>query len=137
MKRSILNEAIRVAYEKAPNHPMHKRGYKLFSFVIENNKILGYGMNNRDMRVPLHYGYAKRARGWGDFIPCVHAEVHAWMKCRGLVNGSFELINVRIRDDETIGMSCPCECCQDWMKAQGCASIHFTTGSNWARMALT
>jgi hypothetical protein len=137
MKKSILNEAVRVAYEKAHNHPMHKRGYMLFSFVIENNKILGYGMNNRDMMVPLHYGYSKRARGWGNFTPCVHSEVHAWIKCRGLVKGSFELINIRIRDDGNLGMSCPCECCQSWMKAQGCESVHFTTGSNWAKMALT
>lgn len=137
MKAILLRDALRIASDKRPNHPMYRRGYTLFSFVVENNKILGYGMNNKDFVIPSHYGYDKRARGWGNFTPCIHSELHAWIKCRDLIKGSFELINVRIRDDENIGMSCPCDCCQEWMRSQGCKTIHFTTGNNWAKMPLT
>jgi len=138
MKANLLREAIRVAMSKRESHPMHLRGYKLYSFVVEHNKLLGYGVNNRDSIVKIHYGYNKRARGWAtDFVTAEHAEISAWRKCRGLIESSFELINIRITDAGKIAMSCPCPCCRDWIVANGCTGVHFTTGSGWARMSLT
>lgn len=136
MKANLLDEAIRVALSKRERHPMFKRGYKLFSFLVERNKLLGYGMNNRDSIVKIHYGYDKRKKGWGDFVTVEHAEVSAWRKCRGLIEHNFELINVRVTDSGNIGMSCPCPCCKDWVSANGCKAVHFTTGAGWAKIAL-
>ena len=136
MKSGLLDEAIRVATSKGKKHPMFRRGYKLFSFVIEKNKMLGYGMNNRDSIVKIHYGYDKRQKGWGNFVAAEHAEISAWRRCRGLIENSFELINVRLMDNGNIGMSCPCPCCKDWVKANGCTAIHFTTGVGWAKISL-
>ena len=116
---------------------MHKKGYCIFSFVVENNKILGYGVNNRDSIVRVHYGYNKRQKGWGNFVAAEHAEVSAWRRCRGIIESDFELINIRVMDNGNIGMSCPCSCCSDWISANGCTSVHFTTGSGWAKIRLT
>src|ERR1700722_7308311 len=99
MKSTLLREAIRVSYEKHDTHPMRSIGYTHFSFIIERNKILGVGMNNRNIEVPVHFGYDKRARGWNkDFVPCIHSELHAYSRCKGLIKDDFEIINVRITD---------------------------------------
>lgn len=137
MKSSLLDEAIRVAMVKRVQHPMHLRGYKLFSFIVEKNKILGYGMNNKDFLVPAHWGYDKRKKGWGvGFAPCIHSEVDSYRKNKGLIEGSFELINVRITDSNNIGLSKPCSCCCEWMRSNGCKTIHFTTTNGWAKLSL-
>ena len=138
MKSGLLDEAIRVAILKREQHPMHRRGYKLFSFIVEKNKILGYGVNNRDFLVPAHYGYNVRHKGWGvGFAPCIHSEIDAFRKNRGIIKGPFDLINVRITDSNNIGMSKPCSCCCEWMRSNGCKDIHFTTNNGWAKLSLT
>lgn len=138
MKANLLREAIRVARDKHRHHPMFDRGYNLFSFIVEHNKILGMGMNNRDAIVPAHYGYIKRARGWGnrDFVACEHSELNAYRKCRGIIKDRFEIINVRLTATRNVAMSAPCSCCCDWLKANGCNVIHFTTTSHWAKISL-
>jgi hypothetical protein len=139
MKANLLREAIRVALEKHRSHPMFGRGFNLFSFVVEHNKLLGMGMNNRDSLVPIHYGYSKRARGWGnaEFVTCEHSELNAYRKCRGLIKSNFELINVRLKIDQHLAISAPCSCCCDWLKANGCKTVHFTTDAGWAKISLT
>lgn len=139
MKSNLLREAIRVAKEKHVWHPMIGRGFNLFSFVVEHNKLLGMGMNNRDAIVPQHYGYDRRARGWGNvgFVTCEHSELAAYRKCRGLINGNFELINVRLTVADNLALSAPCSCCCDWLRANGCKTVHFTTDSGWAKLSLT
>jgi hypothetical protein len=137
MKNNLLDEAIRLALAKRENHPMHKRGYKLFSFMVIKNKMIGYGVNNKDFQVPIHWGYDKRSRGWSNgFVPCIHAEVDCYRKYGARVRDSFELINVRVTDSNNIGMSKPCPCCCDWMRNNGCIGVHFTTNVGWARIAL-
>jgi hypothetical protein len=138
MKASLLREAIRVAHEKHGSHPMRSRGYCLFSFIVERNKLLGVGFNNRDASIPIYYGYSKRQRGWDkDFQVAEHAEISAWRKCRGLIENKFELINVRLTDGKKVALSAPCECCQEWLRENGCIAVHFTTGSAWAKIRLT
>jgi hypothetical protein len=137
MKAALLREAVRISFDKKESHPMFRNGYLLFSFVVERNKILGMGMNNRERIVSPHYGYEKRHRGWGDgFTTAEHAEIGAWRKCRGLIEDTFELINVRITDGGKVALSAPCSCCSDWLKENGCTHVHFTTNSRWAKMKL-
>jgi hypothetical protein len=117
---------------------MKGRGYTVFSFAVVCNKILGFGMNNCDRSVPAHFGFSKRSRGWGvGFLTAEHAEVAAWRKCRGLIEGQFELINIRITDGGKVAMSCPCSCCTSWLRSNECTSVHFTTNSEWAKISLT
>jgi hypothetical protein len=137
MKSNLLREATRIAFEKHGSHPMKGRGYTVFSFAVEKNKILGFGVNNRDRTVPAHFGYDKRSRGWGiGFETAEHSEISAWRKCRGLITGHFDLINIRITDGGKIALSCPCSCCIEWLKANDCSSVIFSTDSQWARMRL-
>lgn len=138
MKANILREAIRVAREKHKQHPMWNRGYNLFSFVVEHNKLLGMGVNNRDAIVPSHYGYSKRARGWDnvEFVTCEHSELSAYRKVKGILGDRFELINVRLTVTDNLAMSAPCSCCCEWLKANGCRVIHFTTEAGWAKITL-
>lgn len=138
MKSILYREAVRLAYDRRDSHPMRGRGFTVFSFMVEKNKILGMGVNNRDVPIPLYYGYQRREKGWGKtFNVCEHAELNAWRKCRGLVVKNFELINVRITDGKNLAMSCPCECCQEWLRENGCTSVYFTTGAAWAKISLT
>jgi hypothetical protein len=137
MKSNLLREAVRIAYDKHSSHPMKSRGYCLYSFVVERSKILGFGVNNRDRVLPKHFGYDARMRGWdGGFVTAEHAEISAWRKCRGLIEDTFELINIRITDGGNLANSASCSCCVNWLKENGCTHVHFTTASHWAKMKL-
>ena len=137
MKAVILREATRIAFEKHNSHPMRSRGYCLFTFIVEKNKILGFGVNNKDRAVEAHYGYQKRARGWNnEFKIAEHSEISCWRRTRGLIVGQFDMINIRITDGKHLALSAPCAICCDWLSSNGCGNVYFSTYSNFAKIAL-
>ena len=137
MKRRLLHDALRMAFSKHSSHPMYGIGFTIFSFTVMENKILEMGMNDSAWPVPKHWGYSKRKKGYGNFQECIHSEIKAYSKSKGLICGNpFEIINVRLKDSGTIGLSAPCSCCVEWLGANNCSKVYFSTESGWAKMTL-
>lgn len=134
MKRTILRECLRIAWEKDPHHPYapmnkHKKHY---SFIIHKNKIISVGLNRPlDSYIPIFAGYYEDLE-----ISGRHSESDAFNKAKGLLCGEpFEIVNVRI-SNQKIAISKPCPCCSEFLKAIGCKAVWFTTDLGFAKMGL-
>ena len=126
MKRSILNECLRIARGKHnPSHPGWYGKAVHYSFIVQNNKILEMGMNRGDSSPPISYGYP--------FYAEIHSEVDAWKKARGILEeGKWEIVNVKLtRETPNYPMadSAPCKSCVSFLLKQGCKHFYFTTNS--------
>lgn len=137
MKRTILRECIRLAWEKDPGHPyaqMNKRK-KHYSFIVYKNKIIAVGMNRpKDGFVPIfshYYGELEKSELCGR-----HSEPDAFNKAKGLLCGdTFEIVNIRI-SNRKISISKPCPCCCTFLQCFGCKEVWFTTGAGFAKLKL-
>jgi len=134
MKRTILRECIRLAWEKDANHPYAKmnKHKKHYSFIVRKNKIIAVGMNRvKDSYLPIFSGYYEDLEMGGR-----HSEPDAFNKAKGLLCGDpFEVVNVRI-SNQKIAISKPCPGCTEFLNATGCSAVWFTTDAGFARMGL-
>jgi hypothetical protein len=120
MKSKILKNCLEIArrHNNSLKHPQWDC-YKHFSFIIQNNKIVEWGMNRKgDAYVNGFNDYSK-----------VHSEIDAYFKARGLMDKSdpFEIVNIRLTKTFRIKSSNPCKCCWNFMKKLNCKRIWFTT----------
>jgi hypothetical protein len=132
MKNSILENCLRQSLKLNQNHPEKNNGYHHFSFLIQNNQILGYGYNRTEKCKPL-YGYKK--------YQSLHSENTVYFKCKGLLQQrkSFELVNIRLSKKNILKISKPCNCCLKFLNGLGCNNVWFTTGSDllkWGKIKL-
>ena len=128
MKKYILEECHRIALNniKQKKHPQWDC-YKHFSFIIQNGKIIEWGMNRS--AEPL-IGYPE----WGK----LHAECDAYFKAKGLLDTSdpFGVINIRMGINGNLKISKPCNCCQQFLKRLNCREIWFSTELGFARLII-
>lgn len=117
MKKSLFNEAIKIARSEIDRHP-EKRHFLHWSFVVVNNKVVNWA-TNLGVEPPRHYGYHKR-----NGVPKTHSEIRAWLVRRPKV---FELINVRLNKRGDIRLSKPCECCYELMNELGCTKFYYSS----------
>lgn len=126
MKRTILEECYRIALSniKQKKHPQWSC-YKHFSFVVQNNKIVEWGMNRS--AEPL-IGYPEYGK--------LHSECDAYFKAKGLLDNTkaFIVINVRMGTMGQLKLSKPCSCCQQFLKRLNCREIWFSTELGFARL---
>lgn len=118
MKKKLLNICLLIAKNSLPNHP-RKDGYKHFSFVIQDNRIIEWGTNMSGL--PLYiFGYQSHQM--------IHSENLAYKRARGLLdkNKLFDIINVRLNNNSEIKISKPCNCCLNYLKDFGCGNIWFS-----------
>lgn len=132
MTNQILTECLRTAYRLSPRHPERiskYKGYILFSFVIQGNKIIEHGMNRGGNVTPL-IGYKDHQK--------LHSENTAYFKARGLLNRRkpFDIVNIRLSRAGIIRLGAPCGCCCSFLKQLGCSRVWFTTEAGWAKIAL-
>lgn len=131
MRKSLLHTATKIALEKFPNHPEFGN-FIHYSFVVLDNKILGYGENNAQTP-PIHYGYGKRLINC-DFKPKTHSEICAYKRTRGLLkNRPFEMINIRLGRGGDLKNSKPCECCDELLTVLGCKKIYYSTDNGFVQ----
>lgn len=126
MKKSLFNETLAIARRGIPKHGEYNH-FLHFSFVIQSNKIIDWGMNNK--RIPaIHNGYHNRINDLS-YSPKTHSEVDAWKKAKGLLDKkkSFNLINIRLNKKGEIRNSRPCECCFEILKAMGCSKFYYSS----------
>jgi len=130
MKRNLLNIALKIALEKLDKHPEYDC-YPHYSFIIQNNKILGYGCNMKG-EPPVHYGYHNRINGC---LPKLHAEFVAYRKMVGLLNNKeFDVVNIRLNGKGEVKNSGPCSCCLGFLKEVGCKNIYYSTEMGWSKL---
>jgi len=126
VKKSIFNEVLSTARRKITKH--RDLGHFLhFSFVIQNNKIVEWGMNNK--RIPArHNGYHRRVQDPG-FGPKTHSEADAWKKAKGLLDKKkcFQIVNIRLNKSGELRNSRPCECCFELLRAMGCSKFYYSS----------
>jgi len=126
MKKNILQECLRFAYEKHnPSHPSWDRKSVHYTFVVQDNKIIEVGMNRPCVSPPLYYGYPAYA--------FIHSEIDAWKKARGILkDSSWEIVNVRLYKKGPPYMladAAPCRACSRILRSNGCRRFYFTTSS--------
>jgi len=121
MKTSLVREALRISREKLPYHSWFKYRKCHFSFVVQNNKILGWGMN-KPGKAPIQYKE----------YSAVHSEIDVLKKTRGVINfnRSFEIINIRLNRQGELRLSAPCQTCGKTIKALGCKNVYFSTDTD-------
>jgi len=120
----ILDECLRIA--KAHNYK-HTQvdGYRHYSFIIQRNQIVEWGINQDGPGLPGYKPYQKR-----------HSESVAYFLARGIMNKhiTFDLVNVRLSKRHTLKLSKPCSCCLAWLNKLGCNKIYFTTEAGFVRL---
>lgn len=126
MKTSILNECLRIARDKhGPSHPSWGKKAVHYSFIVQNNKILGMGINRPHTKPPIHYGYP--------YYSDVHAEIDAWNKVKGLLhNKPWELVNIKLSKQKPIfpmANATPCKNCLLMCHNLGCKAFYFSTSN--------
>lgn len=129
MRKSILAACDDIAYSKIRSH---KDPFKHFSFVVQDNKILGYGMNKATLYVNHVPGFPKYAK--------VHSEISALQRSRVLrTKKPWSMVNVRYNNHGNICNSAPCDYCFNYLKLLGCKEVWFTISccnANWRRIRL-
>jgi len=132
MKNSIFEIALKLAKEKIETHPEYEN-YIHYSFIIQNNKILGYGMNMKG-EPPIYFGYHKRLNGG---LPKLHSEFVAYKKIKGLLNNkSFEILNIRLTRRGVLKNSAPCYCCLNFLKLTKCTNIYYSKEYGYEKILL-
>jgi hypothetical protein len=128
MKKSILDECLRIAIRLNPTHPEWS-AYHHFSFIIQNNSIIEHATNRGGGVKPL-IGYAKHQK--------LHSENRVFFKAKGLLNKnkSFDVVNIRLSKKDELKISRPCKCCISFLKFLGCSTVWFTTELGFAKLRL-
>lgn len=127
MKRSLFKECLALAINHLPNHPA--KHYKHYSFIIQNNKIIEYGVNR--------YGPAYKIFGYQDH-QMIHSENDAYKKARGLLSKGtfFDVVNIRLNSQGEMRNSFPCMCCLSYLKNFGCRRVYFSTNVGFADLLI-
>jgi hypothetical protein len=128
MKKSILNECLRLARKGLPKHPEYLN-YPHWTFLIVNNQIASVGVNSsKEPNKAL--GYHSRIDK-DDFVPKWHSEIDALTKTHRCLRNGFSAINVRVNKSGDPRMSMPCSVCQNLLLKFGCDKICFTHINGW------
>ena len=125
MKKTLLRDCLRKAKEKNATHPQK---FKHYTFIIQDNKILEYGVN-RSAEPLVEHGYPAYGK--------IHSENDAYRKAKGLLlPGKWEAVNIRLSKKGLTRLSLPCSCCASYLRELGCAAVTATTDYGWARVVL-
>lgn len=125
MKKSLLKQSLQIAVNKLLFHPEYDK-YIHYSFIVQGNKIIEWGMNNAKTP-PIHHGYQSRMKNL-DFSAKTHAEPEAFRKARGLLDlrKPFDMINIRLNKAGELRISKPCVCCYNLLKSLGCHKFYYS-----------
>jgi hypothetical protein len=128
MKKKILKECVRIAKEKNKFHT--HTTFRHFSFVIQQNKILEWGINKSYGTPPPNVGYPENAG--------MHSENDVYRKAKGILDPkeSFEVVNIRLNKSGDLRLSKPCPCCYNFLKNIGCTTVWFSTEIGFAKISL-
>lgn len=98
---------------------------KHFTFIVAKNKIISIGWNDGWKTHPIAARYGHRYNG-------IHSELMAILKVRDSLDNlsQYDMINVRLKQDKSVGNSKPCVCCQKMLKDFGLTNVFYTFGNS-------
>lgn len=125
MKKQLFDDAVKFAKKKLSKHS--QGCYAHYSFIVQNNEIIGYGVN-QDGEPLIHWGY-KRMKDDPSYTPKIHAEIHAYRKNKSLIDKTknFEIINIRLNKQGELRLSKPCTCCAKLLSELGCKKFYYSS----------
>lgn len=89
----------------------NSKQFRHFSFILDGNKIISIGQNNKDKTHPLAFksGYK---------YSCIHSELDSLVKAKVSSKKLKEciIVNVRLNRFNTVNLSRPCINCQKLIK---------------------
>ncbi len=121
MKRTILRECIRIAYEyNTPDKHPEWGNFHHYTFIVQKDKLISWATNKSALPLAQH-GYEAKSK--------LHSETEAYRKARGilLTDTPFTCINIRLTKSGTMRISKPCSCCFNFLRSLNCKNIYFTT----------
>lgn len=126
MKRRLLGDCVQDAIQSMNKHP-DRKGYLHFSYIVQNNSIIGKGYNRKSNPLPGYPSYGK-----------LHSEPDAYAQCKGLLqkNQPWSMINVRLSKLGELKISKPCICCHSFLKRLECKEVWFTTPLGFAKQVI-
>lgn len=100
-----------------------------FSFIIQDNTILGWGYNRRGT-VHKKFGYK--------WYSNIHSEVDSTAKHKHRINDKkpWSIINIRLNNNLETMMSHPCECCFSFISILGCSKVLYSTEEGFKKIKL-
>lgn len=129
VSKSIIQRMMRcVEIARALKSSNQTGQYFHTTFIFRKRKALAIGINN--------YNKINLASRWGEYLPCkndgptryiagIHSEISALIK-NGLEDCSdLDFFNVRIGNNNQIGMSKPCKNCQRVLKQVGFKNLYY------------
>ena len=125
MRKSILNDCLALA-----NRKINKDPFKHYSFVVQNNKIISYGLNHAT-------AYCRHVPGFRPYSK-IHSEISAIRAAIYLSKKSTStVINVRLNALGQIRISKPCKSCVSYLRRVGVTYVVYTTDAGtFERMTL-
>lgn len=129
MKKTILQECIRLSLKKISRHP-EKKCYLHFAYIVSEGKIASWGWNSA-VEPPVHYGYHELRDK--NFKPKFHAEISAYKRAKRLFD-RFEIVNIRMNKNGDLKLSHPCKCCYGLMKALGCKRFYYSSDMGFLKL---
>jgi len=125
MKRKILESCLNLAHSELHKH---SEPYCHYSFIIQRNRILGYGTNKTaDAYSKTRYpSYSK-----------IHSEPDAYFNLKILIDPkfTFDVVNIRLTKTGVIRNSKPCKCCNAFLRVLNCNCVWYSTDdANFARL---
>ncbi len=116
MQKKLLFKCIDISRDLT-NLPVGPK--KHFSFIIDKNKILSFGVNNGFKTHPM-------AKYLGYRYNCIHSELDAILNFRHKNIEKYSLLNIRIgRDKISIRNSKPCDLCQKLIEKTKIKKVYF------------
>lgn len=122
MTKKLLDTCLTIAMHYLPKHT-RVDGYKHFSFIIQNNKLVEWGTNRSGPPLKM-FGYAEHQM--------IHSENLAYRRAKGLLDKTkkFQVINIRLNGSGELKISKPCQCCTNFLRNLGCSSIWFSQSNS-------
>lgn len=94
---------------------------KHFTFILKRNKVVSVGWNNTIKTHPM-------AATYGHKFFAIHSELSALRNFPFPIGelANFDMVNIRIRKDDTLAIAKPCEACERMLVAFRPRSLWFT-----------
>ena len=126
MRKLMLQLCERMARERIK---AHHDSFKHFSFIVQDNELLGYGFNKgtyASFRIP---GYPKYSK--------IHSEMSAIKRAGTLrIRRPWTMVNLRFNRFGEYRDSFPCPSCLHNLQILNCREIYYSTRSGICRVSL-
>lgn len=96
------------------------------TFICKKRKVIAIGFNNMNKQLPTSkWGEYESEKNGKVYVPCVHSELSAIIKCGHEDCSRFDFFNIRINNKGEIACSKPCINCQRVLKQVGYNKVYY------------